>query len=166
MIGLRTKWTEEEIEFAIKKHGEGYSAGITADFFRKEGLRKDCATVTRNAIIGIWARHRDRLNIPEKSITKRNEQSPEYQNERKRTKHEVCEPSFHLEENMNFLKPEVETVERTTIANLKRNSCRFPFDDPRTENFHYCGEPVDYSKGKSYCTFHHQVCYRAPGEIR
>lgn len=42
-------------------------------------------------------------------------------------------------------------------------TCQFPFGDPRSEAFRFCGrKPV--KPGSSYCEEHHARCYRKPGE--
>lgn len=168
---LRSFWTDEEVEFVVQCQKDGYSAGVTATMINDSPLRKDCAPVTRNAVIGVWNRNKEKLAPKEKiekkpglkreMIQKKLEIEEKLDREKKFEKF-IYPPSFHLAEHMDklFAPTKLSEREKMTIFNLKDGKCRFPFDDPRTENFHYCGEPVDYNKGRSYCSFHYRVCYQ------
>ncbi len=39
-------------------------------------------------------------------------------------------------------------------------TCQWPFGDPGTKEFHFCGEPTH--AGFSYCRKHAQMAYREP----
>lgn len=43
---------------------------------------------------------------------------------------------------------------------LEGSACRWPFDDPSSPNFHFCGRPQQ--TGKPYCPEHCRVAYQAP----
>jgi len=42
--------------------------------------------------------------------------------------------------------------QRKTMATLLPNDCRWPFGDPLTGDFHFCG--MQKADGKPYCDFH------------
>jgi GcrA cell cycle regulator len=46
---------------------------------------------------------------------------------------------------------------RVTFEDLRNCHCRWPFGDPRDENFTYCGDTA--VAGKPYCTTHMQEAY-------
>ena len=145
---------------------EGKSAGVIAKEMTDAGMRADCNPITRNAIIGIWTRNKELLREEQSGTKPKKKRLPKVVT-KKSFRFERLDaplpPSMHLIESLDNYKVPEPTNDRTTILTLKNNQCRFPFDDPRSENFHYCGEPVDYRLGRSYCTFHHRVCYRQTG---
>ncbi len=164
---LRIKWTDEEIQFVIEKQKEGLSCGVIAKLMNELGMRSDCAPVTRNAVVGVWDRHREKL-------TKENDLQSKTRLSKTVKKKEtskppagfVFEPSLHIEKRMNDMKAPDSSNERMTIENVRDRCCKFPFNDPRTEDFYYCGEPIDYGRGRSYCKFHYEVCYQPPENRR
>lgn len=159
---LRIKWTEEEIQFVIDKQKEGLSCGVIAKLMNKLGMRSDCAPVTRNAVVGVWDRHRSKLTkeneLQTKTVLKKSHKKKE---EPKSFVGVIFEPSHHIEQRMNELKVSETPNERMTMENIRDRCCKFPFNDPRTEDFFYCGEPIDYRLGRSYCTYHYKICYQA-----
>lgn len=56
--------------------------------------------------------------------------------------------------------------ERQAVAaasdRTKPKGCRFPYGDPREDNFHYCQEPQSHG---SYCAYHYSICYRSTAEV-
>ena len=159
---LRIKWTDEEIQFVIEKQKEGMSCGVIAKIMNELGMRSDCAPVTRNAVVGVWDRHREKLTKEDDLQSKTKLKKKAKKKEKpESTVGVIFEPSHHIEENMNKMIFNHESTEpRMTIENLRDKCCKFPFNDPRTEDFFYCGEPVDYRFGRSYCEFHYKVCYQ------
>jgi hypothetical protein len=176
---LRIKWTEEEIQFVIDKQKEGLSCGVIAKLMNKLGMRSDCAPVTRNAVVGVWDRHRSKLTkeneLQTKTVLKKSHKKkdgpksfvgslfkPNHHVEQPKSFAGVIfEPSHHIEQRMNELKVSEVSNERMTMENVRDRCCKFPFNDPRTEDFFYCGEPIDYRLGRSYCTYHYKICYQA-----
>lgn len=158
----RIKWTQEEIDFVIKAHADGYSARATAKLMTELGMRADCAPMTRNMIVGVLDRNRDKLTPkPEKRISLPKISSPRLPEEKRKEK-KIYPPSFQYIERMDTLKVNESRDNKTTLESLRNNQCRFPFGDPHSEEFHYCAEPIDYKKGRSYCKFHYAVCYIPP----
>lgn len=47
--------------------------------------------------------------------------------------------------------------ERKTLETLEPSSCRYPYGDPRTSDFYFCGRSA--IEGLSYCDHHRQVCF-------
>ena len=45
-----------------------------------------------------------------------------------------------------------------SIMDLRHNSCRFPFGDPGSDDFGYCGERTNYP-GSSWCPFHYRLVF-------
>ena len=45
----------------------------------------------------------------------------------------------------------------TPLERLRATDCRFPFGDPRAEDFGFCGAPI--RPGSVYCRAHHALCY-------
>ena len=57
-------------------------------------------------------------------------------------------------------KEAVKKSEKITIEDLKPDMCRFPIGDPRSSDFHFCGEKV--FKNKPYCLKHCAEAYTSP----
>lgn len=163
---LRALWTKEEIHFAIWCYQEGYSASAAAIAMTEREMRKDCKPVTRNAIIGLW----NRIQVGEQNKVTNEIRKPTVKLKKKKKESKanyaiskkgvLYPPSLHFIERMDQAVVENKVnKERTTIRNIKEGQCKFPFSDPRSEDFHFCGEAVDYNKGRSYCTFHYKLCY-------
>ena len=56
--------------------------------------------------------------------------------------------------------------DRRTLGSLKRHECRWPYGDPRQEDFYFCGKP---RMGHSpYCEFHKRRAFQPtrPREYR
>lgn len=57
------------------------------------------------------------------------------------------------------LSPEIFTVpesQRKTLMELEPGDCRYPFGDPGTPEFYFCGG--DSIVDSPYCAFHHRLC--------
>ena len=52
---------------------------------------------------------------------------------------------------------------KTSLLDLKINSCRWPYGEPGTDNFHFCGK--DAQTGKPYCPEHCKVAYTSLKEL-
>jgi GcrA cell cycle regulator len=51
------------------------------------------------------------------------------------------------------------------IMGLERGMCRYPFGDPSSVDFRYCGG-VKASPSASYCKFHMKLCYTPRGLLQ
>lgn len=58
--------------------------------------------------------------------------------------------------------PKPPTARMVALLDLGPGDCRFPVNDPRNDDFGFCGAP---KAGRSYCEYHHRLCYRPP-EVR
>ena len=47
----------------------------------------------------------------------------------------------------------------TTTMTLTSETCRWPFGDPATSDFHYCGQPPQ--SGGPYCKTHNTMSYQS-----
>ena len=54
--------------------------------------------------------------------------------------------------------------ERITIMELRESTCRWPYGDPSTEDFRFCG--ADSPIGTPYCAFHSKVAYQPTTDRR
>ena len=60
-------------------------------------------------------------------------------------------------ENSESRPTEPVAVPGITIANVRDGQCRWPFEDPLTEVFHFCGQPCALTQ--SYCDFHTGIAF-------
>jgi len=54
----------------------------------------------------------------------------------------------------------LDSGDRTTVATIKNNMCKWPIGDPAKEDFHFCGQAA--GTGKSYCTYHARLAFQPP----
>ncbi len=131
-------WTEERVAKLTKLWSDGLSASQIA---------RALGDVTRNAVIGRV--HRLGLSGRTKRI-----RSDRPRVSRKRRKSPL--PLISIPETVEEARlPDGEFV---TVATLKDTMCRWPYGDPSTDQFHFCGQQVgEYGP---YCTAHAQVAYQ------
>ena len=148
-------WTDDRVELLKKLWAEGLSASQIAG---KMG------GVTRNAVIGKV--HRLGLSgraTPAKPVRGRAPNQPTTTQAATTPK---PAPSFRPQTQVRPVIPSPEvseplvldTGDKTTVATLNRNMCKWPIGDPAKEDFHFCGQPSD--SGKPYCSYHAHVAFQ------
>lgn len=158
--GIRLSWTDEEIDFVFDCLSSGMTASVTAMAMVDKGMRSDCLPITRNAIVGIWNRDKERKDKCQKAAKLKGK--PIRKSKKKKAGkfvntllgiHSVYSP-------IPPTKPKVYPIpdDGVTLVELKNMSCRFPYGEPSKE-MRYCGHPVAFEKTKSYCMMHYQICY-------
>lgn len=146
-------WTDDRTDACVEMWNSGLSAGVIA--FRLGG-------VTRNAVIGkIHRLSADRATahrINRKPVSRRSS-APRLlcdlrrRRKKPRTKGLVSPPKIAEAP----LPPEPPTPDKlVSLAELEPNQCRYPFGDPKTAEFGFCGCPV--APGSSYCPGHLRLC--------
>jgi GcrA cell cycle regulator len=160
-------WTDERVELLAKLWNQGLSASQIAGELG--------GGVTRNAVIGKV--HRLGLSGRAKSP------SPSVSRPRKMTRapsHPMTMTRGNLAMAAPKTRPQMVTViayepqpmievivpmsERVTIMELRESMCRWPFGDPSTPEFRFCGGPSPV--GTPYCTFHSKVAYQPSSDRR
>lgn len=127
-------WTDERVGLLKKLWGEGKTAAEIASAL---------GGVTRNAVIG--KAHRLKLS---------NRVSPIQQNKKPAN-------SSQKPENKPKAAPqriESDEVGEYTLAELEHNQCRWPFGDPKSETFGFCG--AEKIAGVPYCEEHAIAAYQ------
>lgn len=59
--------------------------------------------------------------------------------------------------------PKATKSENVTLLDLKLNSCRWPINDPKDADFHFCGKQT--VTGKPYCQEHCKIAYTSLKEL-
>ena len=54
--------------------------------------------------------------------------------------------------------------ERITIMELRESTCRWPFGDPSSSDFRFCG--AESPIGTPYCAFHSRIAYQPSSDRR
>lgn len=143
-------WTDERVELLKKLWAEGLSAAQIAN---KMG------GVTRNAVIGKV----HRLGLSGRATPAKPQRGCSPTTERKETsqpKERRAEVKSVIPEP-EFIAPLVlDTGDRTTVATIKNNMCKWPLGDPATDDFHFCGQST--LSGKSYCAYHAHLAFQPP----
>jgi GcrA cell cycle regulator len=147
-------WTEERVEFLKKDWSAGLSCSQIAG--RLGG-------VTRNAVIGkvfrlgLEKRADPRLRLTQRSAKKiqakrEPERKPKYFHVRSDKR------PFAPAVSGEPLPPEPKRPARLfKLANMEDHQCRFPYGDPRSADFGFCG--CKKMTGSSYCPGHHGKVY-------
>ncbi len=131
-------WTEERVAQLTKLWSEGLSASQIA---------RALGDVTRNAVIGKV----HRLGLSGRTKTIRSDR-PRVSRKRKRspipliTIPETVEPAV------------LPDGSHVTVATLNDTMCRWPYGDPTSPGFHFCGRKV--GENGPYCEAHAQVAYQ------
>lgn len=142
-------WTDERVELLKTLWAEGLSAAQIAN---KMG------GVTRNAVIGkvhrLGLSGRATPAKPQRGCTTAERRDEPVEKIAPRTlKSTLPEPEF--------IAPLVlDTGDRTTVATIKNNMCKWPIGDPAREDFHFCGQST--ASGKSYCAYHAHMAFQPP----
>ncbi|MCY3984521.1 MAG: GcrA cell cycle regulator [Roseovarius sp.] len=169
-------WSNERVELLRKLHEEGLTASQIA---------KKLGDVTRNAVIGKL----NRLGISNKSkmaAAKKTNASKDAEAARKADMRE--EPNAPAEDpgksglasvkDLNGQQALLEKQQndiakaeairkkskKLSLMELTEKTCKWPYGDPATSNFFFCGLPV--APGKPYCEVHVALAYQPPTSRR
>ena len=130
-------WNEERVDLLKKLWSEGLSCSVMAN--RLGG-------VTRNAVIGKV----HRLGLSGRVTTQRMKYRKRARAKKIRTDGRVFAPTFAREP----LPPEPSRPKKLfTLDSLTDSQCRFPYGDPKTVEFGFCG--CEKMPGSSFCPGHH-----------
>lgn len=139
--GLPSPWTDERIDLLKLRWAEGLSASLISD---EMGM-------TRNAIIGKI----HRLHLEARRVTVRLPDMRIY-SPHKQVRFRAVKPKSAIEPEMLVGEPAPNPV--YSINALTRTSCRWPYGDPGTAEFHFCGAPA--LNRRPYCGPHHHLAYQ------
>ena len=162
-------WTDERVELLKRMWGEGQSASQIA---------KELGGVTRNAVIGkvhrLGMSNRATGASPAKSEPK--EKSAATPKPKPASKPEPARPARRQiipagqplppQPSANEISPEAlakvneieKKTKKLTLMELTEKTCKWPAGDPATEDFWFCGLPVE--AGKPYCEAHVGVAFQ------
>lgn len=130
-------WNEERVDLLKKLWSEGLSCSVMA---------KQLGGVTRNAVIGKV----HRLGLSGRVTTQRMKYRKRARAKKIRTDGHVFAPTFAREP----LPPEPSRPKKLfTLDSLTDSQCRFPYGDPKTVEFGFCG--CEKMPGSSFCAGHH-----------
>jgi GcrA cell cycle regulator len=158
-------WTDERVELLKKMWSEGQSASQIA---------KELGGVTRNAVIGKV----HRLGLSKPAPANKPEPAPEAKPQPVAAA-PVPTPSLPARKQIipagqplppqpstNEISPEAlakvseieKKAKRLTLMELTERTCKWPVGDPATDDFWFCGLPVQ--QGKPYCEAHVGVAFQ------
>ncbi len=141
---LHMSWTDERIALLTRLWGEGKTAAEIASAL---------GNVTRNAVIG--KAHRLKLSNRVSPIQQNKKPLPTPANmPGKMDRRPVESVASVLAEQGKGIK----------LTDLESHMCRWPFGDPRDENFGFCG--ASKMSGVPYCEEHTKVAYQAASRNR
>lgn len=146
------RWEPDELDQVVQLFKLGHTASQSARLLTEAGIRKDCGPITRNAIVGIW----DRLHLQRGSNQPTPKKLPT-PNKSPPSKQTVKQPPLLKRVTIAATLPAPRDAK--SFEDIQHRECKYPFGDPRGENFRYCGNPVERA---SYCHQHYQLCYTPP----
>jgi GcrA cell cycle regulator len=152
MPATTIEWTDDRVKLLKKLWAEGSSAGTIAD---KLGFKNE-----RNAIIGKVRRLglSSRVTVQRKArpAPKRTTPKPRLVNHGnyfKQTNDAL--PTLPIMPNGSDIPP----AQRCTLLQLTSGVCKWPFGEPSSSDFFFCGG--DAVEGKPYCAGHCSVAHKA-----
>ncbi len=174
-------WTDERIALLKKLWKEGKSAAEIAKTLAKG--------ITRNAVIG--KAHRMGLSSRPSPIKKADENAPKKQPAKVATKKPAPAPvakeptpvakkpiavvpvvtgvknnplTREVAPPRQMMKEEFPANGGVALIDLSERMCKWPFGDPREDNFTFCGR--DIRPGTPYCPDHASIAYQSSGRSR
>jgi len=153
-------WTDERVEVLKKMWGEGQSASQIA---------KELGGVTRNAVIGKV----HRLGLSNRATGGKSEAKakpaakPDTKPRTSRAKAIIpAGQPLPPQPSANEISPEAlakvseieKKAKKLTLMELTERTCKWPVGDPATDDFWFCGLPVQ--SGKPYCEAHVGVAFQ------
>jgi GcrA cell cycle regulator len=157
-------WTDDRVEILKKMWGEGQSASQIA---------KELGGVTRNAVIGKV----HRLGLSNRTATAAPAAAPAAAAKPEAKAKPAAKPAAAAkiipagqplppQPSANEISPEalakVSEVEKKSkkigLMDLTERTCKWPVGDPATDDFWFCGLPVQ--QGKPYCEAHVGVAFQ------
>src|SRR5271165_1499359 len=141
-------WTDEAVETLRQLACEGMSASVIAAALGAE---------SRNAVIGKANRIGVKLgggrasasSAPRAARPRSGKPAPALPHDEL-----VRRPAWP------FADAEVGEMRRVSFQEIGRAACRWPFGDPASGDFAYCG--LDQADGRPYCAGHCRMAYRPP----
>lgn len=137
-------WTEERVSVLTRLWSEGLSASQIA---------RQLGDVTRNAVIGKV----HRLGLSGRATPSRSER-PRVTTRKKR----APKPIIVIPETVK--EAVLEDGSYVTVRTLKEDMCKWPYGDPSSSEFHFCGQAAEGSA--PYCTAHSAIAYQPMGARR
>lgn len=151
-----TYWSQEQIELVKKYWEQGMSSGMIAAMFPGK---------TRNSIIGIVHRNRNRLQISSRAtvVSKRPDPKPKVAAPRRELSVSVIQKKMnnHFKNAAAKIRVEAEpppqaySAGNKTILKLSAFDCRAIIGEPNAEKTIYCGSIV--MAGTSWCKHHFEL---------
>ena len=156
-------WTDERVEILTKLWADGLSASQIA---------KELGGVTRNAVIGKV--HRlglsGRAKAPSSSA-KRAKRAPRAGGYSTRQSRATTRVNGRKSPNPSVIsRPALEDLvapepKKLDLVELSDKRCKWPFGDPATDEFYFCGHAV--KDEQPYCEYHSALAYQqAPDRKR
>ena len=153
----RQKWTDENDKRAAAYHKQGLSAAKAAVLLG----------TTRNAVIGKWGR----MKLPQRrsgGCEVKKQRRPKGQDAgvasglravvRRATHGPELEPRPVPKSVMD--PHDIPRQQRKTMETLGPRHCRFPYGDPLSKDFFFCGAVRDAER--PYCAAHCRIAYTVP----
>jgi GcrA cell cycle regulator len=137
-------WTDKNVKTLTNMWNKGKTAADIAEAL---------GGVTRNAVIGKANRlGLDKRPSPIKKADKSVAAAPKAK--KKNEKLVIHGKKIVLAKEKSF-----------SILDIKEGMCRWPFGDPKDDDFHFCGRNVAV-EGCSYCEHHAEEAYQVPTKRR
>ena len=152
-------WTEKAISILKQRFTEGWSASQIAG----EIATQQAGKFSRNAVIGKI----HRLGLYEGATSRRSGPAPSRRAVKDRARAmraPAPRPEFTATQikqadmaRLREMPPLQVDGELVTVLTIRGNQCRYPYGDPRNEEFAFCARPCGVVG--PYCADHARLCY-------
>lgn len=142
-------WTDQAVTYLR----ELFDAGSTASQIATALNERFGSNLTRNAIIGKWKRlglSNTRVTTPARKVK---EAAQEDRSQAKKARRKKPLPAA-----VESAATAIPVSTRVSLLELRLTHCRFPYGDPRDDDFGFCGAAVPI--GSTYCAGHYALCYQ------
>lgn len=136
-------WSTDRVETLRKLWGAGHSASYIAG---------ELGGVSRSAVIGKV----HRLQLEARRITVRMPEKNHNRPHKRVSFRAIFKPRPAIAPELLVGEPAPNPV--YSVDALTRTDCRWPYGDPGTADFHFCGAQA--VKSHSYCGPHHRLAYQ------
>ena len=144
------RWPEEKVELLRRLHADGFSYAQIANELN----------ITRSTVSGKIARL-DLSGLAPRPIGRSRKVRPSVtrlvNHGNRFDLSEVFVPDALPDE---LHADDIPLAQRRSVFTLDRTACRFPYGDPATQDFFFCGGAA--LEGRPYCAVHCHIAYRLP----
>lgn len=154
-------WTEDRVAMLRKFVADRKSSGYAARALDPTGRLTRNSVTSKAAKLGL--RFNSRTDLKSKAANHRRRRSAHSEQTLAQYAGERLPPVAFTPDPASIDADAIPVEQRKTLLELTPHSCRWPFGDPQTPEFFYCGaHTADNAAGIPYCRTHSRIAYNRP----